>query len=67
MPLDPPPAPDRAAEPDAGWAVGRAIAAPWFAGTTSAFGLAHPALEGAFVGALAAAEWTQRELLVTAA
>jgi hypothetical protein len=39
------------------------LAAVGFAGTASAFGLAHLLGEGLFVGGLAALEWRERERL----
>jgi hypothetical protein len=48
---------------NATWAAVCLIAATWFAGTATVFGLAHLVGEGVWVGGLAAVEWQQREQL----
>jgi hypothetical protein len=51
---------------NAAWAGVCGVAVVWFAGTASVLGMAHLLLEGAFVGGLAALEWTHRDQLLTA-
>jgi hypothetical protein len=49
---------------NATWAVLCGAAALWLAGPASAYGVAHLAGEGVFVGGLAALEWRRREQLL---
>jgi hypothetical protein len=48
------------------WALLCGLAAVYFAGQASVYGLAHLLGEGLFVGGLAAWEWRQRERLLVA-